>query len=183
MLRGEKVVIRAIEKSDHPRLQEFVNDKETHLLADDEAFVPQSLQQVEKSFEEWVNDKEQVGPFGIEADGKLIGTCGLHNVDNHSRVCSFGINIGDPDYLGKGYGRDAVKVLLEYAFKHRNFRKVWLTVFADNERAIRAYKALGFVEEGLQRQQAWNEGRYKDWLLMGLLVEEWKGQAAGGAGG
>lgn len=174
MLRGEKVTLRALEKSDMQRLHEFANDYELHLLADDEEFVPRSREQVEKMFEDLGKNPEEVGPFGIEADGLLIGTCGLHHFDKHSRVCSFGINISDRTYLGRGYGRDAVGVLLEYAFVHRNLHKVWLTVYADNERAIRSYKALGFVEEGLQKEQVWNQGRYKDWLYMGLLRTDWK---------
>jgi RimJ/RimL family protein N-acetyltransferase len=174
MLKGEKVILRALEKSDGDRLQEFVNDFELHLLADDEEYVPRSREQVEKLFEDLGKNPEEVGPFAIEADGKLIGTCGLHHFDKHSRVCSFGINISDRDYLGKGYGRDAVRVLLEYAFVHRNLHKVWLTTYPDNERAIRSYKALGFVEEGLQKEQVWSQGSYKDWLYMGLLRSDWK---------
>jgi RimJ/RimL family protein N-acetyltransferase len=175
MLQGEKVVLRALERSDMELLQRFVNDREVHLLADDDYFVPKSREQVEKMFEEMGKSSEEIGPFGIEADGKLIGTCGLHHFDTHSRVCSFGINISERAYWDKGYGRDAVRVLLDYAFKHRNMRKMWLTVYADNERAIRSYKALGFKEEGLQREQVWNEGSYKDWLYMGLLRSEWEG--------
>ena len=174
MLEGERVVVRALEKSDMDRLHEFANDQELYLLADDEEFVPRSREQVEKMFADMDKNPEEVGPFGIEADGKLIGTCGLHHFDKHSRVCAFGITISDREYLGKGYGRDAVRVLLEYAFVHRNMHKVWLTVYADNERAIRSYKALGFVEEGLQKQQVWNQGRYKDWLYMGLLRSDWQ---------
>jgi RimJ/RimL family protein N-acetyltransferase len=174
LLRGDRVRIRALEKSDLERLQEFVNDDEIHLLADDDAFVPQSKEQVEKLFfEELGKSDEEIGPFGIETDGKLIGTCGLHHVDQRSRVCSFGINISDHNYLGKGYGREAVKLLVDYAFRHRNFRKVWLTVYADNERAIRSYRALGFVDEGLQKEQVYNEGVYKDWLIMGLLRRDY----------
>ena len=174
MLTGEKVVVRALEKPDMDRLHEFANDYELYLMADDEEFVPKSREQVEKMFADLDKNPEEVGPFGIEADGKLIGTCGLHHFDKHSRVCAFGITIFDRDYLGKGYGRDAVRVLIEYAFVHRNMHKLWLTVYADNTRAIRSYKALGFVEEGLQKQQVWNQGRYKDWLYMGLLRSDWQ---------
>lgn len=173
MLTGKKVVLRALEKSDLDLLVEFVNDKEIHLMADDDFYVPQSREQVEKMFEELGKGEEEIGPFGIDVDGNLIGTCGLHHIDRHSRTCAFGINITNRSYLGQGYGRDAVEVLLEYAFRHRNFRKVWLSVYADNDRAVRAYKALGFKEEGLQREHVWNEGRYKDWLLMGILRREW----------
>lgn len=172
MLKGEKVVLRALEKSDMPVLHEFVNDLQTHLLADDDIFVPQTHEQVEKIFEEMAKNPELI-PFGIEADGKLIGTCGLHHIDMNSRTCSFGVGISNRDYLGKGYGYDTVQVLLNYVFRLRNFRKIWLTVYGDNERAIKSYKSLGFVEEGRHKEHVYNQGIYKDWVLMGLFRRDW----------
>ena len=81
-------------------------------------------------------------------------------------------SIGDKDYWGRGYGREAVSLLLDYAFRVRNLRRVWLEVHAANERAIRAYKACGFVEEGRMREHVWLAGRYVDNVIMGVLREE-----------
>ena len=93
-----------------------------------------------------------------------------------------GIGIGEKDYWGKGYGRECVSLLLRYAFVHHNFHKVWLRVHSANERAIRAYRACGLVEEGRQRAQVWCDGRYDDLVLMGLLRDEWRrGAGARGA--
>lgn len=173
MLKGEKVTLRALEKDDLEVLHGFVNDLEMHSLADDDVFVPQSHEQVEKMFAEFGKSAEEIGPFGIEADGKLIGTCGLHHVDLNSGVCAFGINISDKDYLSKGYGTDALKVLIDYCFRLRNFRKLWLTVYGDNERAIGAYRKLGFVEEGRHKEHIYNQGTFKDWVLMALFRRDW----------
>ena len=65
-------------------------------------------------------------------------------------------------------------LLLDYAFRLRNLRRVWLEVYADNERGIRAYKSCDFVEEGRMREHVWLEGRYVDNVIMGILREEWR---------
>lgn len=64
-------------------------------------------------------------------------------------------------------------LLLDYAFRLRNLSRVWLEVYAGNERAIRAYTACGFVEEGRMREHIWLNGRYVDNVLMGVLRKEW----------
>ncbi|HLV78687.1 MAG TPA: GNAT family protein, partial [Chthonomonadaceae bacterium] len=79
---------------------------------------------------------------------------------------------------GRGYGRDAIRVLLDYAFRLRNFRKVWLMTCSTNERAIRCYRACGFVEEGRKRAHLWSDGQYVDEVHMGILRDEWQPQAS-----
>jgi RimJ/RimL family protein N-acetyltransferase len=88
--------------------------------------------------------------------------------------CELGITIGDKDYWGRGYGRESIHLLVQYAFEHHNYHKVWLRVHAFNERAVRAYRACGFIEEGRLRAHVWSNGRYDDLLVMGLLREDWR---------
>jgi len=175
MLRGEKVILRALRREDLQRQWEFNNDVEFEILTGGDPWEPQSLERLEAHFGENLHRGDRNGPsFAIEADGKFIGSCGLFNVDRAAGTCELGIGIGDRSYWGGGYGRDALHVLLDYAFRLRNMRKVWLSVNGDNERAIRAYRACGFVEEGRLRQHVWSNGTYIDLLYMGILVEEWE---------
>ena len=81
--------------------------------------------------------------------------------------------IGDKTYWGRGYGTDAVRVLLDYAFRHHNLHRVYLSVNSTNPRAIGAYRRCGFVEEGRLRAHAWSNGQYIDLVQMGILREEW----------
>jgi len=113
--------------------------------------------------------------FVIEGEGKGMGSCALFHPDTTGQTCELGIGIGDRDYWARGCGRESIRLLLEYAFRYLNYRKVWLRVHATNERAIRAYRACGFVEEGRQRAQVWSNGAYDDLVLMGILREEWPG--------
>jgi RimJ/RimL family protein N-acetyltransferase len=175
MLRGEKVLLRALKREDLQRRTEFDNDPNFHLLIHDEPWEPLSLERAEEQFEAGLGGDERNGPqFAIEADGKYIGHCLLYQFDHTAHTCMLGIGIGDADYQGRGFGRDALRLLLEYAFRLRNLHKVSLTVSGDNERAIRAYRACGFVEEGRLRQHVWGSGGYLDLVCMGLLCSEWE---------
>jgi RimJ/RimL family protein N-acetyltransferase len=175
MLHGKKVTLRALSRDDLARQFEFNNDVEFELLAGGEPWEPQSLQRLEAQFDEGLEKGERDGAsFAIEANGLYIGGCGLFNFDHTARTCELGIGIGDRAYWGQGYGRDAVRVLLDYAFGLRNLQKVWLTVNGNNLRAIGAYRACGFIEEGRLRRHVWSKNEYIDLVHMGLLREEWE---------
>jgi len=103
----------------------------------------------------------------------VIGDIGLHHRDRRSGTSAFGIGIYDPEYIGQGYGREAISLLLDWMFRIQNYQRVWLDTWATNERAIRCYAALGFVEEGRQRRHQYVDGKYVDVVMMGLLREEW----------
>ena len=173
MLRGQKVILRPIEREDLKRLHELWQDVELELLAGG-AWEPSSLASLEKEFDKHLEDQDR-SEFAIEADGKVIGSIELHRWRNRrAGTASLGVGIFDREYLGKGYGRDAIAVLLDWAFRIQNFRRIWLDTLASNERAIRSYRSLGFQEEGRLRQHDYSNGHYEDVICMGLLRNEWE---------
>lgn len=107
-------------------------------------------------------------------DQKFIGTLKIGHINWHSRVCDLGIMIGDPSARGKGYSKEALILGCKYALNVLSLRKVTGGVFEDNEPMIRAFKGVGFVEEGRKRQELLVEGKYIDHLLFGLLENELK---------
>ncbi len=175
MLKGEKVILRTIRHEDLQRQYEFNNDLEIELLGGGDAPEPQSFERLESQFADTHRHGGRNGAdFAIEADGVFIGRCGLFDWDFTAHTCQLGIGIGDRTYWGRGYGRDAIHVLLDYAFRLRNQHRVWLRVNGNNERAIRAYTACGFVEEGRLRHHVWSDGRHIDLVLMGILRDDWR---------
>jgi RimJ/RimL family protein N-acetyltransferase len=174
MLTGDKVVLRGVRREDLPTIWAINNDLEVELAGGGDPPMPQALERLQADFDRDVaSGGRDPATFAIEVDGKLIGFCGLSNVNETARTCELGICIGDKTRWGQGHGRDAVRVLLDHAFRLRNFHRVWLWVHAKNERAIRAYRACGFVEEGRLRQHVWSNGAYDDAVQMGILREEW----------
>jgi RimJ/RimL family protein N-acetyltransferase len=180
MLQGQRVRLRGITRDDLPRLWAFNNDLAVELAGGGDPPYPQSLARLQAEFDrEAAAGGRDATRFAIETDGQCIGSCALFNANATAQTCELGIAIGDRDYWGRGLGRESVRLLLNYAFRYLNYRRVWLRVHAANERAVRAYRACGFVEEGRQRAHVWCDGAYDDLLLMGILREEWR-EAAGG---
>ncbi|HDN79985.1 MAG: N-acetyltransferase [Chloroflexi bacterium] len=172
MLRGRKVRLRAPEREDLPLFVRWLNDTEvTRYLT---LYWPLSMAEEEQWFENLLK-RENDRVFVIETEeGKPIGNMGLHNIDWKNRKAVLGIFIGEKDYWGKGYGTDAIKTLLRFAFEELNLNRVELRVFEFNTRAIRCYEKCGFVTEGRLRQSLFRNGRYHDELVMAVLREEWK---------
>jgi len=175
MLKGKHIILRALEQDDLPRLHEMNNNLEVELAGGGDPPMAQSLARLEAEF----NDNVSKGGrddmnFAIEHEGVFIGICGLFNEDQTAHTVEMGITIGFSDYWGKGYGRDAVITLVDYAFRYRNFHRVWLRTNGRNERAQRAYIACGFVEEGRLRQHVYSDGAYDDLVYMGILRSEWQ---------
>ncbi|MDQ3751935.1 MAG: GNAT family N-acetyltransferase [Actinomycetota bacterium] len=176
MLKGNKVLLRPVTEDDLETIWPWDSDIDLVALADDEPPLPRSFESFREQLKKIMAKPEEVALFAIEADGSLIGTCSLFHFDVTAHNVELGIFIGDRSYWGRGYGREAIGLLLEYAFRFRNQRKVYLGTFDDNERAIRSYRACGFVEEGRLREHSWVDGRYKDLVHMGIMRSEWAGE-------
>jgi RimJ/RimL family protein N-acetyltransferase len=171
MLQGKLVLLRAFHPDDLDRLTDFRNDLETEVLSGGDPPTPTPR---ESMAELWERRRGHTGDatFVIEADGKVIGDAALFGANAVSRTVELGITIGDKDYWGRGYGSEAVQLLVDYAFQSRNIRKVTLSVLGNNPRAIAAYRKAGFVEEGRRQLQEWNDGEYVDLVLMGVFRPE-----------
>jgi RimJ/RimL family protein N-acetyltransferase len=83
----------------------------------------------------------------------------------------------DRDHIGAGWGTDAQRVLLAFGFGTLGLERIWLTVNADNARAIRSYEKVGFQREGLMRRAFRVKGELGDVLMMAILRDEWRGAA------
>ena len=180
MLLGNRVTLRALHRDDLPLVWAFNNDLAVELAGGGDPPMPQRFEQVVADYDRAaaVGGRDN-GMFAIEADGRYIGSCGLFGADSTAQTVELGIGIGDKAYWGKGYGREAIQLLLDYAFRYRNYRRVWLRVNASNERGLRAYRACGFIEEGRQRDHVYSDGRYVDLVLMGILRTEWESVRTG----
>lgn len=106
-------------------------------------------------------------------EDKLIGELNLDVVNWSGRDAFVGLGIGEPEYWNKGYGTDIMNVLLRFAFMEINLRRVTLTVFEYNPRAIRSYEKAGFRHEGQLRGRLNREGRRWNEYFMGILREDW----------
>jgi len=174
MLTGKLVRLREYRKEDLPKAQAFLNDSETRAYLNPGIAYPYTVADEEKWFE-GISANHDTYHFAIESldTGKYIGGCGINAVNWKIRAAETGIFIGDKDYWGKGYGTDAMEVLIDFCFSEMNLNKIILMVHSFNERALRCYEKCGFSVEGVLRQEVYRHGRYYDSIAMGLLREEW----------
>jgi RimJ/RimL family protein N-acetyltransferase len=174
MIAGEKVRLRALEEEDAEDCWRWFNTWEMvrHLESRYPISRPVEREIVERLTKPQANDKV----FAIEMieGGLYLGNVGLHRISWEDRRATFGIFIGEKAYWGKGYGTDATRAIVRFAFDQMNLNRIDLQVLADNERGIRCYEKVGFVREGVQRQHRYREGRYVDMMMMSILREEYE---------
>ena len=121
-----------------------------------------------------------VGPDALamavheRATGRLIGTCAFSQLDGENGSALYHITIGESDAWGRGYGTEATQLMIDHAFGTLGLHRIALFVFEFNERAIRAYRRVGFVVEGRSRESIWRDGRWWDELAMSILESDWR---------
>ncbi len=182
MIYSERLCLRAIEREDLPRLVPWLNDYEVSRFIGRNQ--PLSLVAEERWFENMVNLQPAEQVLAIQArDGdewKLIGSCGFMNVEWTNRSAEIGILIGDRSCWNQGFGRETMRLMLKHGFETLNFHRIFLRVFENNVRGIKAYEHAGFQHEGRMRQAVFQDGRYYDVLFMSVLSEEYFDQSVNG---
>lgn len=175
LFTGKLVRLTASRPEDKDTLARWTNDSEYLRLLDDDPAVPRTAE----FFTEMEKKREGHNSFHFHIrtleDDKFIGFISTW-VSWTNQTGWLGLGIGEADYRGKGYGSDALAVLLRYAFHELNMHRMSLGVFAYNTRAIKAYTKLGFVEEGRLREAIFRDGKRHDILHMGLLRRDWEAQ-------
>ncbi|HLO34172.1 MAG TPA: GNAT family protein [Anaerolineales bacterium] len=140
---------------------------------------PHRMQSAKRTVKWMEEEVSQMAPmiyfFSIRtlAEDKLLGELTLDVVSWSGREAFVGLGIGETEYWSKGYGTDAINILLRFAFTEINLRRISLTVFEYNPRAIRSYEKAGFRHEGHLRNLLNREGRRWNEFSMGILREEW----------
>lgn len=174
MYSGKLVKLRAYKEEDIEKAVEFINDEEVKKFLDSNIPFPMTKWQEE----EWVRSRKANADFTYDfaiedlETGKYIGGCSINECDVKNRTCTIGIMIGDKDYWSKGYGSDALKVLIKFIFEEVNMNKIKLKVFSFNTRAIACYKKVGFKEEGILKKELYRNGKYHDEILMAIFKSE-----------
>lgn len=173
MYYGEKVCLRAYRQEDILLATMYMNDKELKDLLVTNIPFPMTIWEEDQWIKSQKYNNDGIYNFAIEDynTGRFIGGCGIQNVNWLSRVATVGIMIGDKSYWGKGYGTEAMKLLVNFIFNDMNLNKVKLGTFSFNERAIKSYKKCGFEVEGVLKNEIFKNGKYYDEILMSVFKD------------
>lgn len=129
-----------------------------------------------ESHENWIKTMVETGKvvqmiICETGTDKAVGSVYVRDIDKTHHKAEYGIFIGEKDARGKGYGTAAAKLMIQYCFDELMLHRLFLRVYAENERAIRSYEKAGFVKEAHLRDDVYIDGEYKDIVLMGILKD------------
>lgn len=179
LFQGSRVKLTAITEQDAEMYSSWSNDSEYLRNLDTDYARSRSSEEYRSNIQATMSDLTQI-EFGIRQldNQELIGFAALHGIEWNNRAAHLAIGIGDREYRGKGYGTEAMGLLLRYAFHELNLNRVGLDVNGNNAAAIRAYEKCGFTVEGRIREGILRDGLKIDRIYMGLLYCEWKARCS-----
>ncbi len=169
MIAGEQVILRAFEQADAERCYRWMNDP--NIVRTLKARYPIAFQNevewLDRAMQPIANERH----FAIERkeDRMHIGNASLHDIDWVSRTSWFGLFIGEPAAWNRGFGSDAIRTLVRFAFDEMNLHKLRINVFDYNERAQHILQASGFVVEGKLERDFYREGTYHDLVILSVF--------------
>ena len=172
MIAGEHVILRAFERDDAERCYRWMNDP--NIVRTLKSRYPIAFQNEQEWLEGAMHPSGSDRHFAIERkdDRSHIGNASIQEIDWVSRTASFGLFIGEPTAWNRGFGTDAIRTLVRFAFEEMNLRKLRIAVFEYNDRARHVLEAQGFIEEGRLRREFYREGTYHDILILSIFRED-----------
>jgi RimJ/RimL family protein N-acetyltransferase len=175
LFRGARIRLTALTPDDLLTMACWYEDAEFLRLYDSRPAYPKTEAELKKWLEEVTEDKNTfvfaVRP--LEADA-LLGYLELDGVDWQHGVCGMGLGFGEEANRGKGYGYEATRLGLKYAFAELNLHRVQVTVFSYNQRSLALVHKAGFRREGVFRERLQRDGKRHDMFLYGMLRQEWE---------
>ncbi|KGJ25596.1 MULTISPECIES: GNAT family N-acetyltransferase [Staphylococcus] len=164
-----QINLRALKKSDSNLILNWMkNEKLRYLIG---TVYPITELEHENWFQNRMLEKDN-RMFVIDLDNeKSIGIVGFKNLDWVNRNSELFIYIGDEEYWGKGYGTQALELIIKFAFNNLNLHMLYLEVFSYNKNATKTYERLGFKQDGILRQSKFQDGKYYDKIIMSKINE------------
>jgi RimJ/RimL family protein N-acetyltransferase len=181
ILAGERVRLRGVREDDLPALAKWEMDP-GRMATLSNWVVPPSEAAAKERIAKWSANQQDDVSFAIETLGDppvLAGNIGLWGARPKDRCATLGIALGR-EHIGRGYGTDAVRVIVGYGFREMGLHRIQLTVAPFNPAGIRAYEKAGFAEEGRLRESVLHDGRWYDEVLMSILDHEWAARRPSG---
>ena len=172
-MESENVYLAPLRVEDAEKFCEWMNDKSVTEGINATKDV-MTLEGEKKYLEDAINGDGLFFSIVKKESDELIGSCSIVNIDYMAGRGELGIIIGDKSSRGKGYGKEVMKMLLNFGFNSLNFHSMNLTVYPFNKNAIACYEKVGFKMMGKKREAAYHDGKYCDILIMDILKDEYE---------
>lgn len=166
-----EITIRKFERTDIPKKVEWINNPDNNQFLHYD--IPICVETTEKWFDSHMGEDNRYDAV-IEADGVPVGTIGLLSIDRKNNKAEFYIAMGEIAYKGKGVAKEASRLILTYGFEVVGLNRIYLFTEVENVVAQKLFERLGFVREGVMRQDIFSHGKYVDRIAYSFLKEDWK---------
>ncbi|RMF58547.1 MAG: N-acetyltransferase [Bacteroidetes bacterium] len=175
-LQGEKVRFTPLHIENIYKHFAWNNDPELNMLDSEVPYMEETFGEFKRRFEEMLaHPAPDSQDFEVHVlDGTLIGVAEITHISEHNRHCTLSLTICDRDYWGKGYGRDAMRVLLDYCFDTLKMHSVLAEAFDYNDAWKRLVEGMGFTKDGTLREYLYRNGRYWDKHIYTILASEYR---------
>jgi len=175
VLQGKRLILRGPHEKDKIDRLSYGRDPEFRKMVggDHRVNPPLTVEEVERWYQSVLVEPTS---WIIDLDGKCIGQVALHSHSAQNRSSRYAIGIFDPAHWSQGYGTEATRLVLKFAFETLRLHRVDLRVLEFNHRAIRCYEKCGFVREGLEREGALIAGEWQSDVIMSILEQEYRAQ-------
>jgi RimJ/RimL family protein N-acetyltransferase len=172
-LEGSQVYLRPLNGEDAELYYQLFDGAETRRLTGTQRHF------TKEQIVRYIDNKSQDSSgvlllIALHSSDELVGEVALTDIDRVNRNANIRIAIDHPEHQGKGYGQEALLLMLDYGFGVLNLHRIDLEVFAFNPRAIHVYEKLGFVREGVRRDALFYDHQYHDAIIMSMLEEEYR---------
>jgi len=172
-LAGTKVYLRPVNLEDAEAYYHLLFDSEVRRLTGTQRHF--TKEQIARYIEDKSQDSSSVLLLiALQESDQLIGDIAIQGIDRANRSAGIRISIDHSDHQGKGYGQEALQLMLDYGFGVLNLHRIELEVFTYNPRAIHVYEKIGFVREGIRREALFYNHQYHDAIIMSILEKEYR---------
>jgi len=182
IMHGQKIILRPPKSADVEQRLSLGANREYHYQFADDTTIMLSKEELEKRwFEEAVAYPDETTRLKadqhvaqIEADEQWIGSATLNNIDTRHRRAEMTLGIYNREYQGAGYGTEATRLMLDYAFNHLKLHRAGINILLSNQRSIVAAKKVGFSFDGLSRDYFYLSGKWIDSVRLVILEDEFQ---------
>jgi RimJ/RimL family protein N-acetyltransferase len=176
-IKGKKIMLRRFRPDDLEPLWETINTNEefNRLTGTHGTFSREQIENYNAKQVAADDDSRASFIIALPDDSRAVGEVVINEIDRDNNSGSIRISLFYTEDAGKGYGTEAMRLMVDYGFKYLKLHRISLTVYAFNPRAIRVYEKVGFKREGVMRDDLYWDGEYVDSIIMSILEHEWEG--------
>lgn len=175
LLISETIKLTSLREEDLAKLEEWYNDINFLRLYDMVSAVPKSKKELHEMLHEIIQAHDKyIFAIRVKNDETLIGVTGFENILWNNGTAVIYIGIGEQSFRGKGLGKEALALAIQFGFQELNLYRIQLNVLSYNTSALKLYESLGFKREGVYREFIHRDGIRFDMYLYGILRSEWR---------